>query len=182
VMDENICTAGQRWIWDEVVFQVLSPQLPAEDDVTSPASKPASIKRNNRSCVLRVSSRSGSVLFTGDIEKRVERTLVEKYASTSSSLLSSDILMVPHHGSNTSSSRSFIEAVDPKIALISVGYMNRYRLPSKQVVARYQRHGIALYDTAASGAVSITLTEDGTMDVIRFRQQARRYWHHIIPM
>ena len=182
VMDENICIAGQRWVLDEVVFQVLSPERPAEDDVKPPASKSASIKRNNRSCVLRVSSRSGSVLFTGDIEKRVERTLVEKYASTSSSLLSSDILMVPHHGSNTSSSRSFIEAVDPKIALISVGYMNRYRLPSKQVVARYQRHGIALYDTAASGAVSITLTEDGTMDVIRFRQQARRYWHHIIPM
>jgi len=180
--NEKICTAGQRWEWDEVLFQILSPDLPGEDDTKLPSSIPASIKRNNRSCVLRVSSQAGSVLFTGDIEKRVERTLVEKYASTAASLLASDILMVPHHGSNTSSSRSFIEAVDPEIALISVGYKNRYRLPSKKVVARYQRHGAELYDSAASGAVSITLRGGGIKNVTRFRHQARRYWHHIMPM
>jgi competence protein ComEC len=179
--NERICTAGQRWVWDEVVFQILSPGISDEVDTKVPASKPGSIKRNNRSCVLRVSSRAGSVLFTGDIEKGVERTLVEKYASTSATLLAADILMVPHHGSNTSSSRSFIEAVNPEIALISVGYKNRYRLPSRKVVARYQRHGAELYDSAASGAVSITLREGGVMDVTRFRHQARRYWHHIIP-
>ena len=180
--NEKICTAGQRWVWDGVVFQILSPDLAGEDGAKASASKPASIKRNNRSCVLRVSSPAGSVLFTGDIEKRVERRLVEKYVSPSASLLASDILMVPHHGSNTSSSRSFIEAVDPKIALISVGYKNRYRLPSEKVTARYQRYGIELYDTAASGAVSITLREGGIMDILRYRQQARRYWHHVVPI
>ena len=90
--------------------------------------------------------------------------------------------MVPHHGSNTSSSRSFIEAVDPEMALISVGYKNRYQLPSKKVVDRYERHGVELYDTAVSGAVSITLRENSNREVVRYRLQARRYWHHIMSM
>jgi competence protein ComEC len=161
------CYAGMQWLWDGVKFAFLSP----EEMTVAPAKTE---KRNNHSCVLSVSSAYGSVLLTGDIEKSVEDQLLRKYPDQ----LLSDILMVPHHGSNTSSSQAFINAVNPKMALISVGYENRYRLPSALVTARYEATGSELIRTDKSGAVTIrVLTEEG-ISVDHYRERGRKYWHH----
>ena len=181
------CYAGMRWQWDGVDFVFLSPEkteVPATARDSKPASSPVSKvgssadakkgKRNNHSCVLRVSSASGSALLTGDIEKVVENQLLEKYPEQ----LISDILIVPHHGSNTSSSLPFIQQVNPELAVISVGYGNRYQLPSRLVTARFETIRSELIATDNSGAVTIkALSADG-ITVDRYRQRARKYWHH----
>jgi len=164
------CLAGLNWHWDGVDFLFLSPE-----SESLPSSGKA--RRNNHSCVLRVSSSAGSVLFTGDIEKEIELQLLEKYGEQ----LASDILMVPHHGSKTSSSAGFIQAVNPEISLISVGYRNRYRLPSTRVLARYAAAGRAFLQTSSSGAISIKLISRRGMHIERYREKAGKYWHHVVP-
>jgi len=180
---KSSCYAGMWWYWDGVYFEFLSPEKtdvytpsPGSIPVTNVASSPVSKqgKRNNHSCVLRVSSLSGSALFTGDIEKVVEDQLVRKYNDK----LESDILIVPHHGSNTSSSLSFLEQVKPELSLISVGYKNRYRLPSRQVTARYDDLKSKLIETDKSGAVTIRLLSAEGISVDRYREKAGKYWHH----
>ncbi|HHJ34662.1 MAG TPA: DNA internalization-related competence protein ComEC/Rec2 [Gammaproteobacteria bacterium] len=163
--NKQLCRQGLGWSWDGVIFTFLSP------DVTDPAFE--SLKRNNHSCVLHVSSAYGSILLTGDIEKKMELYLVEKYAGR----LASDIMLVPHHGSNTSSSSGFIHAVDPEIALISVGYKNRYRLPALKVVTRYNLKQRDLMQTAKTGAITITFF-DRKRGVERYREIAGKYWNH----
>ena len=162
-----LCQTGQQWQWDGVDFKILSPEY-------ATTSSQQKTQRNDRSCVLQVSSKAGVTLFTGDIEKKAEKYLLANLAEQ----LPSDILLVPHHGSKTSSSQAFIDLVNPKIALISAGYKNRYRLPSNKVVSRYQRSGSQLLLTANSGAITIKM---GLKDGISFnqhRQLAKRYWHH----
>jgi len=166
--EKHLCVEGMRWHWDGVDFVFWSP---AEKADNLPAKH-----RNNHSCVLRVSSALGSVLFTGDIEAKVERQLVEKYGND----LASDILIVPHHGSNTSSSNNFISAVNSKIALISVAYKNRYRLPSSKVLKRYEDMDIDVLQTADSGAITINYLADNGKNpaVMLYRRESSRYWHH----
>jgi competence protein ComEC len=164
---KQYCYAGMQWQWDGVEFTILSP----EEITVSPAKTE---KRNNHSCVLHVSSASGSVLLTGDIEKLVEYQLLRRYPDQ----LAADILMVPHHGSNTSSSQAFISVVNPKISLISVGYENRYKLPSRLVTARYEAINSELIRTDKSGAVTIKVLAEEGISVARYRETARKYWHH----
>ncbi len=164
---KTLCQSGQAWQWDSVDFKILSPEYAA-------GSLQQKTRRNDRSCVLQVSSRAGVTLFTGDIEKKAEKYLIANFSEQ----LNSDILLVPHHGSNTSSSQTFIDQVDPKIALISAGYKNRYRLPSNKVVTRYERSGSQLLHTAHSGAVMIKIGLKDGISFIKHRQQAKRYWHH----
>lgn len=165
--NKRACIEGDHWRWDNVDFRFISP----ESGVLAPLARN---KRNNRSCVLRVSSPSGSALLTGDIEKEIERKLTEKYADR----LSSDVLIVPHHGSNTSSSQAFIRAVSPEISIISAGYKNRYRLPSKRVVSRYQRSNLKVMKTDENGAIIIRAERPGGLSVVPYRQTRQRYWHH----
>ncbi len=168
VPQKNECVEGLQWHWDGVDFLFLSPPVDNER---------LSVKhRNNHSCVLRISSAAGSVLLTGDIEARVEVRLVKKYGD----LLASDVLVVPHHGSNTSSSKRFIATVNAKISVISAAYKNRYRLPSTKVLARYEKMKMPVIQTADSGAITIRFMADNHEDLIisRYRQQKSRYWHH----
>ena len=169
VKNKQLCVAGQKWRWDGVDFLMLSPG----DDAKWTNTK---VKRNDRSCVLRVSSAAGVALFTGDIEKKTELYLLENFAGQ----LASDILIVPHHGSNTSSSVPFIELVRPKISVISAGYKNRYKLPSAKVTARYEQLDSELMNTAKSGAITIKMGLTDGVSVKRHRQQAKRYWYHLI--
>ena len=166
---KRLCAAGFNWRWDAVNFAFLSP----ENTNLPPAGKG---KRNNRSCVLQVTSNAGRVLFTGDIEKDVEQQLVENYGKQ----LASDILLVPHHGSKTSSSVVFMQAVNQKISLISVGYKNRYRLPDSRVVARYEAVGRELLQTSNSGAITIRLTAGSDFVIEKYRETAGKYWHHVV--
>ncbi len=161
------CFEGFKWQWDGVEFEFLSPAM---GDISSFLGG----KRNNHSCVLHVASKSGAVLFTGDIEKRVERQLLNKYGKQ----LAADILIVPHHGSKTSSSSAFINTIDPKISLFSLGYKNRYKFPNNEVIKRYELLSSDLIQTDKTGAITINLTEKDGIVVTKYREKAGKYWHH----
>jgi len=163
------CYDGLNWQWDGVGFEILSPEKNNDRSLQD-------IKRNNRSCVLRVSSEFGSVLFPGDAERKVEKRLLALHRKQ----LASDVLIVPHHGSNTSSSSSFIAAVNPAIAIFSAGYKNRYKLPNKKVLSRYVLKNVKLVDTAKNGAITIQFAKGSELDIIKYRENAAKYWNHII--
>jgi len=157
------CQAGQHWHWDNVNFQILYP--PANFIVS---------KKNNRSCVLKVTTASGiSILLPGDIEKRAEYNLLRRYRTD----LKADILIAPHHGSKTSSTENFIDAVQPTIALFPVGYRNRFGHPNKEIMQRYRRRKIHTWDTAKAGAIQFRLSDDGISEFWLAREEMRRYWH-----
>lgn len=157
------CVSGQAWNWDGVRLEVLHP--PAASYAR------ADLRDNDRSCVLKVASRGGSVLIAADIEKRGEAWLVENGGD-----LRADVLVVPHHGSGTSSSPGFVRAVDPAVAVFPVGYRNRFGHPKDEVLRRYVAHGAAVVRTDADGAVEIRLGDTG-WSLTRWREQHARYWH-----
>ena len=158
------CEQGQSWIWDGVTFTVLWPmQMEAAPGVSH---------GNNASCVIRVSSRFGSVLLTGDIEKSVEQKLFHSYGD----ILNSSVLQVPHQGSKTSSSTRFIETVKPQLALVSAGYLNRFGHPYPSVVNRYKQWGVELLNTAHHGAIEVTFSQ--TMKVTAARDKLWGYWYN----
>ena len=133
------CQQGQIWEWDGVTFTVLHP-----------APDYADLKDNNQSCVLRIANSYHSILFTADIERPVENTLVNQ-----TNLLETEVLLVPHHGSKTSSSPAFIDQVKPHLAIVTSGYRNRYHHPHPEISALYHQRLIEVLDTAASGEITI---------------------------
>ncbi len=154
------CRAGQRWEWDGARFEVLHPPQPRSDT------------GNEGSCVLRVRMGASAVLLTGDIGEPSERELIARHA------LRSDVLLVPHHGSATSSSPAFLDAVRPRLALASYGYRNRFDLPDPEVMARYRARGIVVLDTASEGAIEVDLRADGSLGTpVRHRRERQRFWH-----
>lgn len=161
------CAQGIKWQWDSVYFEFLAP--PLKNPLLASTGK-----RNDHSCVLRVSSTAGSVLFTGDIEKKAEQHLLEN----NSHRLAAEVLMVPHHGSKTSSSAAFIAAVNPVIAVFSAGYRNRYQLPNSKIIQRYQSAERQLVSTAKSGAITIKMLQRQPITIEKHRETARKYWHH----
>ncbi|MGB4811525.1 MAG: DNA internalization-related competence protein ComEC/Rec2 [Methylophilaceae bacterium] len=159
------CYAGQRWAWDGVDFEVLHPTLESyENDA---------IKDNSRSCVLKITSKAGSILLTGDIEKNDELELIETYAQQ----LKSDLLIVPHHGSKTSSTPAFIANVSPSISILTPGYLNRYKHPKAEILARYKAAQSLIYRSDYQGAVTLSFTELNGISTTYWRQQYQRYWH-----
>ncbi|MEP7181999.1 MAG: DNA internalization-related competence protein ComEC/Rec2 [Betaproteobacteria bacterium] len=158
------CEAGQRWAWDGVRFAVLQP---------SPAHYAnAKLKPNDLSCVVRVDSAHGSALLTGDLEARGELELVRGNPGA----LRADVLVVPHHGSRTSSTPAFIAAVAPKIAVFTPGYRNRFGHPRPDVVVRYVEAGIARYRTDYDGALTFTFAPGAPLAPRAEREFDRRYW------
>ena len=154
------CIAGQRWRWDGVDFEFLHPL--AGDDL---AAKP-----NARSCVLRISVGQRAVLLGGDIEAPQERALVARAADR----LRADVLLAPHHGSGTSSTPAFLDAVRPDVALFQVGYRNRYRHPKAEVVDRYDARGIRVLRSDQVGAVMLNIDAAGVE--VRRACETSRYW------
>lgn len=159
----ELCSAGQAWVWDEVVFEMLYPPPESHDD---PGLKP-----NARSCTLKVSMGKHALLLPGDIERRQESALVAQYDAK----LSSSILLVPHHGSGTSSTLEFLQATRPELALFQVGYRNRYRHPKQEVYERYGDMGIKRLRTDETGAVMLRMAE--TIEISEYRRVRARYWH-----
>jgi competence protein ComEC len=160
------CEAGQHWAWDGVRFAILHPF--ASDY------RPGA-KTNALSCVLRVDGADGaSALLTGDVEAPGERRLVARARADPASeavRLRSDVLVVPHHGSRTSSTDAFLDAVRPAVAVIQVGYRSRYGHPAPDVVARYRAHGIPVVRSDHCGAWGWA---DGRAWCTRALR--RRYW------
>jgi competence protein ComEC len=159
------CVAGQTWQWDGVDFAVLHPSA---TDYDSPQ------KSNAMSCVLRISTTQASVLLAGDIELAQEAKLVVEQKTVNST-----VLLVPHHGSKTSSSAAFLDVVQPQLAVVQAGYRNRFGHPAASVLERYNERHIKVIDTAHCGALqwsSATPKETRCQ-----REVGKRYWHHQVP-
>jgi competence protein ComEC len=159
------CEAGQAWIWDGVAFAMLHPAAGIYDEA-------GRRKENDRGCVLKVSTASAAALLAGDVEARAENEMLARDASA----LRADVLVVPHHGSKTSSTGAFIAAVAPRYAIFSVGYRNRFNHPNPAVVARYVAMGAQLRRTDCEGALHISLPGRGQPINIRAYAENTRYW------
>lgn len=158
------CLAGEQWTWDGVDFAMLHP---VEANYNNPKLKP-----NDISCVLRVSNAAGSTLLTGDIEARTESDLVRREPAR----LRSDVLIVPHHGSRTSSTPAFIASVRPEVAVFTPGYRNRFDHPRPEVVARYIAAGARNYRTDYDGALTFDFAGGASHVPRRERAHDARYW------
>lgn len=154
------CRAGMGWRWDGVDFRVVHPGPGQSWD------------RNNGSCVLRIAGPGGSLLLTGDIERDAEAALLAGGRD-----LAADIIVVPHHGSRTSSTPSFVAAVRPRIALYAVGNGNPWGFPKPDVMARWSDSGARTLTTATSGAIEISVRpSQGIATPVEYRRRQRRYW------
>lgn len=177
------CEAGQHWEWDGVRFEVLHPGAgAAERPLGGPAAGP---RPNDRSCVLRITARGfggdasrwpgrhgpPQVLLTGDIEALAELTLVARDGDA----LRAPIVLVPHHGSRTSSTPAFVEAVQPRWAVVQAAYRSRFGHPAPDVVNRYEALGAQVLETADCGAWSWRPGEPGPRCE---RHRSRRHWQH----
>ena len=134
------CHNHQDWSWDEINFKffAITKKLPGN---------------NNNSCILQISNKNNKILFSGDIEKIAEKYLVDNYKEQ----LRSTLMIIPHHGSKTSSSPTFINQVSPKIAIASYGFDNRYNFPHKEALQNYNLRNITIFNTLTSGMISIDL-------------------------
>jgi competence protein ComEC len=158
------CEAGQSWDWDGVRFEMLHP-LPGDAASTR--------KSNALSCVLRVQGGGRSLLLTGDIESPQEAALLARGAA-----LRSEVLVVPHHGSRTSSTATFLDAVAPQVAVVQAAYRSRFGHPAPDVLARYEARGITVVRTDACGAWTVPAGGAAPSPAVCERLAARRYWHH----
>jgi len=156
------CRAGDGWRWDGVTFTFLHP--PWRD---------GSATGNDASCVLRIVAGGHSALLTGDIEAPAEQVLL----AAGPGVLRSDLLQVPHHGSRTSSTAAFLDAVMPSLALVSSGYRNRFGFPNERVLGRYHERGVEIVNTAVAGAVEVRLgVADGPLQARSWRDVEKRFW------
>ncbi len=161
------CEAGDRWRWDGVTFEMLHPSAAIYTET-------GKRKENDRGCVLRVSTSAASILLTADVEARGESEMLARNPAA----LHASVIVVPHHGSKTSSTPPFIDAVGPRIAIASVGYRNRFHHPAEAIVARYVSRGIEFHRTDHEGAIHIVLPEDAAkaITVEGYARISRRYW------
>jgi len=157
------CEAGQGWVWDGVRFDIVHPLVADYEKVLSP---------NARSCVLRIQANDRVALLSADIDAFQELALVQRIGEA----LRADVLLVPHHGSKTSSTEAFLEAVQPRWALFQMGYRNRYGHPAPQVLQRYMARGIAVRLSPECGAM--TWRSESPDQVVCEREANRRYWQH----
>jgi competence protein ComEC len=160
------CVSGQHWEWDDVQFDILHPQAA---DYDAPA------KSNAMSCVLRISNGAHTALLAGDIEQSQEALLVASVGTG----LKSDVLLVPHHGSKTSSSAAFLDAVAPQVGIVQSGYRNRFGHPAPFVLARLQERQVKVVDSPHCGAYTWQSWQPQNSACMRL--QSLRYWHHHVP-
>ncbi len=159
------CVAGQVWRWDGVDFEVLHPLT---------LDYAAANKSNAMSCVLRISNGVQTALLAGDLEAAQELRLVAD--PSFGPKLKADVLLMPHHGSKTSSTGLFLDAVQPRFAIAQAGYKNRFSHPVDSVLARYRERNIAVVQSPICGAA--TFSSQDASRVLCQRKVGKRYWHH----
>lgn len=179
------CERGKRVYWQNLTIEFLWPPEGNKQD------------NNAMSCVVKVSSQSGSVLIPGDIEKASEYGLITREINASRKIngareiqeisakesalipsfsnLSADILIAPHHGSKTSSTDIFIEHVAPEAVIFTQGYENRWQFPASEVAMRYKHHGVKQYLTSYHGYVRATFTQ-GSYRIDTQRDTLHKRW------
>lgn len=151
------CLNEGTWTIDGIKFQWLAASHANGND-------------NHRSCVLYIESDYGKTLIPSDIDIKRERLLLERYPQLSDI----DLLIAPHHGSQTSSSNAFLKALAPKHAIFSSGFANHYNHPHPKVEARYKEHKIKIFNTAETGTVEFTFDETGTH--VNAYRESQSYW------
>mgnify|MGYP006197541655 CR=1 FL=1 len=162
------CHTMQSWRWDGVLFEPLAIHQ------HGPFHKKLFAK-NNQSCVLKISNTKHSVLLTGDIEAISEMHLLVQHGAEK---LKARVLVVPHHGSKTSSTLPFLQAVRPEIALIQSGWGNQFGHPHGQVLERYQLLNVEVRNTAQIGAMRWEFPHAQTNpSAAEARTERQRYWH-----
>ena len=160
------CTAGQRWSWDGVDFEILHPS--PEDFGPDGAGR---LSSNAMSCVLRVGHARQSVWLSGDLDADRETRLALARPD-----LRANLLLAPHHGSLTSSSPVLLNTLAPQWVLVQAGYRNRFNHPAPAVLERYRQRDMRWMTTPECGAA--TWRSDAPDTVHCQRESARRYWHH----
>lgn len=156
------CIENQSFEIDKAKFKFLAP------------SNLKRLKGNNRSCVLKINFGKQSILLTGDIEKAAEKELLLRHAKD----LPAKVLLVPHHGSRTSSTFNFIKTIAPTYVIFSYGYLNSYHHPHSEVINRYLEINSQLLNTVNSGAIIMTLSRDSDKVIIQeYRKNHQRIWH-----
>jgi competence protein ComEC len=163
--DKRRCMDGQTWQWDGVLFEMLHP------DKGSYALK--KISDNDRGCVLRISIANRHILLTADIEKASEMELLKEHPDK----LPAALLVVPHHGSKTSSGKEFVASVKPGYAVFTVGYRNRFGHPKQKIVQRYAESGAELLRSDEDGAILVGMNAND-LQVELYRKTHRHYWTH----
>ena len=153
------CESGKHWEWDGVRFTLWR----WADGRNS----------NQNSCVLQIEANGERMLLTGDIDALAERVLLKSPLA-----VPTDWLQAPHHGSRSSSSEALVRTLAPKAVLISRGHGNAFGHPHPQVIARYQRHGVAILDSAERGAVRVQL---GDFQPAQAMRDATRFWRSAPP-
>jgi competence protein ComEC len=167
--NQDSCQQGLDLVWQGLSIKALWPDNALK------------YNDNNGSCVIKVSDQYHSILLPGDIDKSIEKQLLELQPEQ----LQSNILLAPHHGSNTSSSINFIQAVGPEYVIFSQGFMNRWRFPRQEVVGRFQQIKVKedtqskLFTTSDSGQVSFIMQFDSPKPILvkTFRQDIYPYWY-----
>lgn len=154
------CRAGRHWRWDGVSFRFLHPDG-------------AAWHGNDRSCVLRVAAGGHAVLLTGDIEAPAEAHLVAKRRQW----LRADVLVAPHHGSNSSSTPAFVQAVHPRFVVFPAGWDNRWGFPKSVVVRRYRHEGAVLRTTGCNGAILFRVHAGFVIGPVSWRTRHHRFWN-----
>lgn len=155
------CRAGAAWETDRVRFRFVHPDAGSSFD------------GNDASCVLLVEAGRHRIVLPGDIERPAERTLVQRGA-----VERADVVVIPHHGSRTSSSLPFVRALSPDVAIVSAGYDNRWGFPKSDIVERWASAGATVLNTGDDGAIEFRMCRDsGVGRVVRQRFESRRFWH-----
>lgn len=157
----TFCRSGHTWEWDDVIFEFLYPGQEVEKE------------GNNRSCVLQITYKDQIILLPGDIESVAERRLHHQMKLAHPVIL----LVAPHHGSKTSSSAGFVNALKPEHVVFSTGYKHHFGHPAKIVVQRYEHKGTKLWNTAEQGAIEFNWNERGFLSITNERIESKRYWY-----
>ncbi|MCU0769708.1 MAG: DNA internalization-related competence protein ComEC/Rec2 [Burkholderiaceae bacterium] len=158
------CEAGQVIASGELTLQVLHPTR-ADYARRRPT--------NAMSCVVLARAGDAAVLLTGDIPATDEAALAAREPG-----LRAEWMLMPHHGSNSSSSRELLERVRPQVSVAQAGYRNRFGHPDARVLARHADAGIAVVRTDHAGAAQWRFAPGRDVELRAWRVHARRYWHH----
>lgn len=169
------CKKGDSFIWQALTFSILWP-LDSSQYLGD---------ENDDSCVVHITDGDNSVLLTGDISKKIEKILLSN--TTGSKRLNADIIVAPHHGSKTSSSKDFINAVAPSYVVFSTGFMNRWNMPAKEVKQRYFDQNVSAFNTAEDGMIQFRLkpneydtsqaiSNHRSIRVIPYKQKTNPFW------
>ncbi len=156
------CEAGKTVNWQGLKLTYLWPMAGNQQN------------DNAHSCVITLSGGGHRVLLPGDIERSTEYRLLTRYAH-----MAADIMVAPHHGSETSSTRAWIKAVAAQHVVFTTGWLNRWAFPAADVVNRYQEYGASLYNSASSGYLRFRLPPHAPVSVMTYRDTMAPRWYRI---